>query len=437
MKIAIWGHELTAWATAGVLAQAGNDVFIVNDTSITDPVTLMGSSIRNEPGLKDLITDQFTKQRLQFIHSGSASLLSIHILSMNPAAYEQATLAVQTIANTQALNTLAVNDAAKQSSEKLLIINQSHFGVGYTDKLQALLDSDKDQVVAYLAENISEGEALNNLRHPKSITFGCTNEWASMMIQALLRPFSAHLEQLLVMTPKEAEFAKLSITGMLALRIGYINELANLAEQLNVDIDVIKQSMGADPRIGHHYLNPGCGFGGNTFSQTIKGLANLLAEKRQSQLLDTVLQENEKQKEQPFRKLWQHYECDIHNLNIAIWGVSFKPGSAALDSAPSLRIISALIAQQANVHIHDPEALENIDKLYRGHPQVHTYQDKYEALNNADALLLLTEWPEYWSPDFEMIQARMQAPLIIDGRNVFNKALLESLGFTYYGIGRQ
>ncbi|SIT09013.1 nucleotide sugar dehydrogenase [Neptunomonas antarctica] len=422
MKIAIWGLELTAWATAGILAQSGNDVFIVNDTSITDPVILMGSSIRNEPGLKDLIADQFTKQRLQFINSDSAALLSIHILSMNPAAFENATI--------------VVDDIAKLNSKKLLIINQSHFGVGCTDKLQTLLDHDNDQVVAYLAENISEGEALNNLRHPKSITFGCTNEWASMMIRALLRPFSAHLEQLLVMTPKEAEFAKLSITGMLALRIGYINELANLAEQLNVDIDVIKQSMGADPRIGHHYLNPGCGFGGNTFSQTIKGLANLLAEKRQSHLLDMVLQENEKQKEQPFRKLWQHYECDIHNLNITIWGASFKPGSAALDSAPSLRIISALIAQQAHVHIHDPEALENIEKLYGDHPQVHTYRDKYEALNNADALLLLTEWPEYWSPDFEMMHSRMQAPLIIDGRNVFNKALLESLNFIYYGIGR-
>lgn len=422
MNIAIWGQELTAWATAGMLAQSGNNVYIVNDTDITDPVIMMGSSISNEPGLKDLIEQQFEKQNLQMIQSKSAVVIATHILSMNPAEFEQAQ------------NTVA--HIAKHHSDKVLIINQSHFGVGYTDKLQTLLDIDKDQVVVYLAENISEGEALKNIHKPKSLTFGSTNEWATMLTRSLLRPFSSQLEQLLVMTPKEAEFAKLSITGMLALRIGYINELANLAEQLNVDIDVIKQSLGADPRIGHHYLSPGCGFGGNTFSQTIKGLANLLSEKRQSQLLDTVLQENEKQKEQPFRKLWRHYECDIHKLNIAIWGVSFKPGSAALDCAPSLKIISALTAQQANIHIHDPEALENIEKLYGEHPQVHTYHDKYEALNKADALLLLTEWPEYASPNYDEMKDRMKAPLIIDGRNLLSKELLESLGFTYYGIGR-
>ncbi|WP_372740564.1 nucleotide sugar dehydrogenase [Neptunomonas sp.] len=436
MKIAIWGHELTAWATAGLLAQAGNDVFLVNDTQISDPVTLMGSSIRNEPGLQDLITQQFEKQNLQFIHSGSASLLSTHIISMNPAAYDQAHQLVSGIARRRSDKPLSADQQPGQQPDKLLIINQSHFGVGCTDKLQALLDIDKDQVVVYLAENISEGEALKNIRQPKSLTFGSTNSWASMMTRALLRPFSSQLEQLLVMTPKEAEFAKLSITGMLALRIGYINELANLAEQLDVDIDVIKQSLGADPRIGHHYLAPGCGFGGNIFSQTTKGLANLLSEKRQSQLLDTVLQENEKQKEQPFRKLWRHYECDIHKLNITLWGVSFKPGSAALDSAPSIKIINALLAQQANIHIHDPEALENIEKLYGGHPQVHTYRDKYEALNQSNALLLLTEWPEYASPDYEQMLERMQAPLIIDGRNLLSKELAQSLGFTYYGIGR-
>ncbi len=437
MKIAIWGHELTAWATAGLLAQAGNDVFLVNDTQTNDPVTLMGSSIRNEPGLKDLISQQFELKNLQFIHSGSASLLATHIISMNPAAFDQAELLVSRIADVHSDQLHSdKSHANKPDSSKLLIINQSHFGIGCTDKLQEQLDSDKDQVIVYLAENISEGEALKNIRQPKSLTFGSTNEWASMMTRALLRPFSSKLEQLLVMTPKEAEFAKLSITGMLALRIGYINELANLAEQLGVDIDVIKQSLGADPRIGHHYLSPGCGFGGNAFSQTTKGLANLLSEKRQSHLLDTVLQENEKQKEQPFRKLWRHYECDIHKLNITLWGASFKPGSAALDSAPSLKIINALIAQQANVHIHDPEALENIEKLYGGHPQVHTYRDKYEALNQADALLLLTEWPEYASPDFDNMLERMQAPLIIDGRNLLSKELAESLGFTYYGIGR-
>jgi len=422
MKVVIWGQELTAWVTAAAFAQAGNTVYIVNDSTLENPIDLMGSNIKNEPGLRDLVNSEFAAGRLQMMQSGSAILMQHHIISMNPAEYELAQSVVMRI--------------AKKCDGPVLVLNQSHFGVGYTDKLQALLDIEKDQVVAYLAESLSEGTALQSIRQQKSITLGCTNDWALMTIRALLRPFTQNIEQLLLMTPQEAEFAKLSITGMLALRIGYINELANLAEQLDVDIDVVRQSMIADPRIGHHFLSPGCGFGGNTFSQTIKGLANLLTEKRQSTLLDTVLTQNEKQKEQPFRKLWRHYECDIHNLNIAIWGASFKPGSSSLDGAPSLKIIDALIAQQANVRIHDPEALENIAKRFGGHPQVHTCKDKYEVLENADALLLLTEWPEYWSPDYENVLAQMKHPLIIDGRNIFDRELLESLGFTYYGIGR-
>jgi len=422
MKIAIWGQELTAWVAAGTLAHAGNDVRIVNDSTDQDPILRMGTNILNEPGLKDLICDEFTKGRLQFTTSGGATQFDIHMLCMNPSEFDAAKQIVSKL--------------GKFTQNKLLIINQSLFGVGSTDELQGLLKKENNQIAAFLTENIAEGEALNNMRHPKAITLGCDNPWANMMIDSLLRPFTRQLDQMLIMSTREAEFAKMATTGMLALRIGYINELANLAEQLDVNIDVIRQSMGADPRIGHHYLSPGCGFGGNSFSQSIKGLADLLSEKRNSQLLDTVLRENEKQKEQCFRKLWRHYKADISGLQIAVWGASFKPGSSSLDGAPSLKVIEAIIAQGATVRIHDPEALDNIERLYGGHPQVITCKDKYEALANTDALLILTEWDEYWSPDYEALLEQMRQPVIVDGRNVLSRDLLESLGFTYYGIGR-
>ena len=259
---------------------------------------------------------------------------------------------------------------------------------------------------------------------------------ATLTVESLFRPFSNQIENRFVMSPKEAEFTKLSVIGMLALRIGYINELANLGEQLGVDIDVIRRGMGADPRIGRHHLAPGCGFGGNTFPQTLNSLAQLLSQTTESTLMQTVLQENEKQKELPFRKLWQHYECDLRDRKIAIWGASFKPGSASLDAAPSLKVIDAIVAQQAEVRIHDPEALENVQHLYHDSEYVKTIATKYDALKNVDALLVLTEWPEYWSPDFEVMLKQMKTPLIIDGRNIFNREQIESLGFTYYSIGR-
>jgi UDPglucose 6-dehydrogenase len=422
MKIAVWGNELTAWVTAGALAATGNDIAFVSNSRISDPLTLMGSSIRNEPGLRDLICNEYQHRRLRFVQTRTALGIQAHILSMNPNEFEHARD--------------IVSQLASKAKGPLLIINQSHFGFGATDQLQALLDRRKKQVVVYFAENISEGEALNRIRNPGSLIIGSDDEAATLTLRALFKPFSAQLEHLFVMTPREAEFNKLAIIGMLALRLGYINELANLAEQLDVDIDVIRHSLGADPRIGRHHLSPGCGFGGNNFPQTLKSLAQLLTEKNESTLMQTVLHENEKQKELPFRKLWQHYKADLHGRKIAIWGASFKPGSASLDAAPSLRVIDAILAQQGEVRVHDPEAHENVHHLYRDNPDVKVIHAKYDALKNVDALVVLTEWPEYWSPDFELMLKQMKSPVIIDGRNIYDRKQIEGLGFIYYGIGK-
>ena len=422
MKIAIWGNELTAWATAGALAETGNEVLFVSHGQIKDPITLMGSSICNEPGLRDLICEEFECKRIRLVQTRTAIGIPTHILSMKPDEYEQAEEIVSKL--------------AARHDGPLLIINQSHFGVGATDRLQTLLNKCKHQCVAYFAENVSEGEALNRIRNPKSLIIGCDHEQSTLAIQSLFRPFMTHVEHMFVMSPKEAEFTKLSIIGMLALRIGYANELANLASQLDVDIDVIRRGMGADPRIGRHHLFPGCGFGGNTFPQILNSLARLLSETGDSTLMQTVVQENEKQKELPFRSLWRHFDCDLHGRKIAIWGASFKPGSASLDGAPSLKIIDAIVAQQADARVHDPEALENVQYLYPDNSFVKVINNKYDALKDVDALLLLTEWPEYWSPDFELMKKQMKTPLIIDGRNVFSRKQIEGLGFTYYSVGR-
>ncbi len=422
MKIAVWGNELTAWVTAAALAQAGNDISFVSNSKITDPITLMGSSIHNEPGLRDLVTDGFENKRIRLVQTRTALGIQAHVLSMNPSEFEQAHS--------------IVGQLASKAEGPLLIINQSHFGVGATDRLQALLDKRKKQVAVYFAENISEGEALDRIRNPKSLIVGSDDEAATLTLKALFKPFSTRLDHFFVMSPREAEFTKLSIIGMLALRIGYINELANLGDQLGVDIDVIRNAIGADPRIGRHHLAPGCGFGGNTFPLTLDSLAQLLSERSESTLMQTLLQQNEKQKELPFRKLWQHYRADLHERKIAIWGASFKPGSASLDAAPSLRVIDAIVAQQAEVRVHDPEANENVHHLYHDNPYVKVISAKYDALKNVDALLVLTEWPEYWSPDFELMRKQMKAPVIVDGRNIYDRKQIESFGFTYYSIGR-
>ncbi|WP_415895040.1 nucleotide sugar dehydrogenase [Neptuniibacter sp. PT34_22] len=422
MKITIWGNELLAWTSAAALAESGNHILLVpNEHEFPDEQDLE-FKVSNEPNLEPLIAETKENGRLK-IGSGTEGLshASNHILALNPDQFKTAERLITRLSN--------------QYPSNLLIINQSNFGVGSSDKLQNSLDETNNQVISYIPDMLAEGSALEDYKSPQTIILGCTNDWALLNIKSLMRPFSKATKQWMIMSSKEAEFTKFANTGMLALRLGYINELANLADQLDVDIEVIREAMITDPRIGPHYLHPGCGFGGLHFQQYIEALSDLLTEARNSKLLDTVLTENEKQKEQPFRKLWRHYSCDLEGKTITLWGLSFKSGTASIDNAPSLKVIDTLLAQGCHIQLHDPEAMGNIREHFDD-PSITYSENAYDALKGSDGLLLLTDWPEYWSPDYDEMLNKMNQPLIIDGRNIFDKELVQSLGFTYYGVGR-
>ena len=421
MQITIWGNELIAWTAAAALAESGNHVILVAHAEQDRKDIEFKTS--NEPELEQLIQKEQQSGRLKIsTEENGIAHGPNHILALNPDQYDNAKILVNRLSDIYTSN--------------LLIINQSNFGVGSSDQLQNGLNLDDNQVIAYIPDMLSEGSALQGYKYPETIIVGSSNDWATLNIRALLRPFTQAMKQWLIMTPTEAEFTKFANTGMLALRLGYINELANLADQLNVDIEVIREGMISDPRIGPHYLNPGCGFGGLHFQQYIEGLSMLMAEVRNSKLLDTVLLENEKQKEHPFRKLWRYYACDLKGKTISIWGLSFKPGTASIDNAPSLKVICSLLAQGCKVQVHDPEAMDNIKEHFNHEANITFFDNCYAALQDSDGLLLLTEWPEYWSPEYADMLNLMHHPLIIDGRNIFDKDMLKSLGFNYYGVGR-
>ncbi|MFW1677541.1 nucleotide sugar dehydrogenase [Pontibacter sp. JAM-7] len=421
MKITVWGNQLFAWVAAAALAENGNHVFLVSgDTQDTLDALLARS--RSEPGLSDLLQQCFDSGRLELMTEPAGLHNPLHLLALNPDQFDTANRLVTAL--------------AQQHQQELLIINQSNFGVGSSDKLQESLDKEKNQLVAYLPDMLAEGTALRNYKLPETLIIGCDDEWGQLTLKALMRPFSKNLKQWMVMSAREAEFTKFANTGMLALRLGYINELANLADKLGVDIEAIRDALIADPRIGPHYLHPGCGFGGLNFQQYIEALAELMLESRSSKLLETVLSENEKQKELPFRKLWRHYNCDLAGKTISIWGLSYKPGTASIDHAPSLKIIETLLSQGCQIRAHDPKAIPLIRAYFADADNLTLCDNSYDALEQSDALLLLTEWPEYSSPLYEEMHSRMHQPLIIDGRNLLDKALTQSLGFTYYGIGR-
>jgi len=413
MKISVWGSELPAWVAAGCLAEAGHQVCFSPRSN---------SNHQDEPGLSELIEQQLAAGQLLLSSPQVAPLdAQIHWIAMAPEQQPEALALIERI-------------SASSEQDTCLVINQSLFSLGGSEQLAEQLSQPGHQLV-FLADTLSQGQAVENFKQPASYSIGFANGWALETTQELMKPFFATSKGSHT-TLLEAEFAKYASVGMLAMRLGYINQLANLADKSGVDIVKVCQAMGNDPRIGSHYLTPGCGFGGKGFTQGIEQLATMLKHSQRSALLEAVLEENEQHKEAPFRKLWQHFECDLNGLNIAIWGAAFKAGTASIDNSPSLPTIEAILAQRASVQIHDPQALPNLSKRLGPRTNLSLHPDAYSALQGVDALLVLTDWPEYQQLDFKRIKAMMNQPVIIDGRNLYKRADLEAKGISYYAIGR-
>lgn len=416
MQISVWGNELSAWVARAQLAAYGNDV--IHNLQDEEPVE---SHLRSEPGL--LISLQTAKFSGRLIADSERAMTSeVHWLAMDSDELPAA----------QAL----IKELSLKCEGPLLIVNQSNFGVGVSDQLQKTLDERKGQHVVYLPDLLQAGQAMQQFANPQALLMGSDTAEATEGLLGLLRPFHLGQRPTQTMTRREAEFVKYAITGLLAMRLGYINEMASLCDQLGLDIDAIRRGMTTDVRIGTHYLQPGCGFGGQQFTRYLEGLAELLNEQRGSIFIDTLLGQNEVNKEWPFRTLWQHYQCDLSNKTFALWGVAFKPGVADVETSPAIAVIDALLAQGARLKIHDPEALQALAARYPKNPNLILTTNHYEACEDADGLLLLTAWPEYASPDFKRIAKLLREPLIIDGRNLYDPSRVQQMGIQYYCMGR-
>ncbi|HBM1246939.1 TPA: UDP-glucose/GDP-mannose dehydrogenase family protein, partial [Acinetobacter baumannii] len=284
---------------------------------------------------------------------------------------------------------------------------------------------------------IQEGNAINSVLNVKHVIVGVESNHARDTMQELLRPFFRFSYQYLFMPILDAEFTKLSISGMLATRISYMNDLAMVAEKLGIDIANVKHGIAADTRIGAAYLSPGVGFGGENFSHDILTLSSTVSETgTKSRLLEQVWAINEQQKEILFRKLWNYYHCSLNGKTVAIWGASFKENTSNIHNSPIHILLAALWAQGVIVRLHDPQALDEIAATYGPREDLILCSDQYEAVQDAHALCLVTAWKQYWSPDFKQLQQLMKHPLILDGRNIYDPAYVKAKGFAYEGVGR-
>lgn len=419
MKIAVFGTTLHAGVMAALLAEYGNQIYWC--TSVTCEENISVLSYQDQE-----VNNYLNKQRRSgFLQESPFSAIpldvEVYLFCFSPTQMQ-----------------LALNTVEKLSQRPIvhprLMVNGSTFGLHGTDQLKQYLP--KDEWI-YFPDVIQEGNAINSVLNVKHVIVGVESNHARDTMQELLRPFFRFSYQYLFMPILDAEFTKLSISGMLATRISYMNDLAMVAEKLGIDIANVKHGIAADTRIGAAYLSAGVGFGGENFSHDILTLSSTVSETgAKSRLLEQVWAINEQQKEILFRKLWNYYHCNLNGKTVAIWGASFKENTSSIHNSPIHILLAALWAQGVTVRLHDPQALDEIAATYGDRKDLILCTDQDEAARGAHALCLVTAWKQYWSPDFKQLQQLMQHPLILDGRNIYDPAYVKAKGFAYEGVGR-
>ncbi|MDO5679081.1 MAG: nucleotide sugar dehydrogenase [Pelistega sp.] len=422
MNVAIFGRTLYAGVMSALLAECGHKVFWC-DVFDNDIKTLPSDGeLFQETSLSQLLAKVQTNGFLQYSELSTLPLdIDAYLFSLN-----QTEEAVGHTVLEQLRQHVGISSK--------LMINASTLGLNGTERLKQNLPN-ADWV--YLPDMVQEGNAIHSITQAKHLIVGCDELSAQIQIQELLRPLYPRAQQYIFMPVLDAEFTKLSISGMLATRISYINDLAVVAEKLGIDIELVRQGMASDSRIGSSYMFPGAGFGGENFTHDILTLANTVSNTGvKSQLLAQVWDINEQQKELLFRKLWNYFSGDLSGKTVAIWGAAFKENTFRTKQSPVHIMLAALWAQGVIVKLHDPQALTEIAHEYGPRDDLILCEDQYEACKDASALCLLTAWKQYWSLDYSTLMKEMEHPLILDGRNIYNPEYVRAQGFNYIGVGR-
>jgi len=339
----------------------------------------------------------------------------------------------------------AARNIGRLMTDYKVVVDKSTVPVGTADRVNAAIAEELQKrnvntpyAVVSNPEFLKEGAAVEDFMRPDRIIVGASDEQAILLMRALYAPFQRNRERLVITDVRSAELTKYAANAMLATRISFMNELANLAEALGADIEMVRQGIGADPRIGYHFLYPGCGYGGSCFPKDVKALIRTAAGEADLQLkvLTAVEAANTAQKHVLGRKVKQRLGSDLAGRHFAIWGLAFKPNTDDMREAPSLALIADLLAAGATVTAYDPVAMDEARRVLGEEPRVRYAGSPNEALSGADALIIVTEWKEFRSPDFDLIKASLKQPLIVDGRNLYDPKLVRGMGLEYLAIGR-
>jgi UDPglucose 6-dehydrogenase len=421
------------------LAEVGNDVLCFDLDGAKIDVLHGGGVPIHEPGLHDMIRRNVAAGRLRFTTDIDAAVRhgALQFIAVGTPPDEDGSADVQHVI-------AAARGIGARMTEYKVIVDKSTVPVGTADRVREAVAAELGARGAQLPfavvsnpEFLKEGAAVDDFMKPDRVVIGADDERAIALLRAVYAPFQRNRERLLVMDVRSAELTKYAANAMLATRISFMNELANLADALGADIEHVRQGIGADPRIGYHFLYPGAGYGGSCFPKDVKALQFTAQQHgRPLTILAAVEEANEAQKLRLIEKVTQRLGADLAGRKIALWGLAFKPNTDDMREAPSQAIVSGLIGRGAAVVAYDPVAMDEAKRVFGPMPGLSYAESPLDAVAGADALVVVTEWKEFRSPDFGELKGRLRQPLIFDGRNLYDPALARAAGLEYFGIGR-
>ncbi|MFM9436166.1 UDPglucose 6-dehydrogenase [Janthinobacterium sp. CG_23.3] len=449
MKITIIGTGYVGLVTGACLAELGNDVFCL-DLDAGKIATLNGGGVPiHEPGLDDIVARNRAAGRLHFSTDVAAAVAhgTLQFIAVGTPPDEDGSADLQYVL-------AAARNIGRYMNEFKVIVDKSTVPVGTAERVAAAVQAELDArgvdarfSVTSNPEFLKEGAALEDFMRPDRIVIGChatpEGERARELLKTLYAPFNRNRERTHWMDVRSAEFTKYAANAMLATRISFMNELANLADKVGVDIEAVRHGIGSDPRIGHSFLYAGCGYGGSCFPKDVQALARTAQGHGQELLiLRAVEAVNDRQKRVLGAKVAQRYGADLGGRHFAVWGLAFKPNTDDMREAPARALLAELLQRGASVAVYDPVAMDEARRvLALDLPAAQLARVGYaasamDALAGADALIIVTEWKTFRSPDFERIKAQLKEPVIFDGRNLFEPADMAEAGIEYHGIGR-